>query len=126
MDKDKNHVSNAIADVLGRLALAGRTRRDNLLSDLAQDYPELRKFLVGTGDNGDAVPAGTLTIEAGDGACSMSLRWFAFSLEANYAGDSWHGMLELIETDLQEKTTPWKRDWRKRKAAAEALRKAID
>jgi len=126
MTESNGKSDSVLSDLVLRIHQDEEKRRERCLSDLLQDAPNLRNFLIGRDQDGKTVPAGVLTIEAGDGVCQMSLKWYAFSLEATYTGASWYGLLETIEIDMQEGTTNWRSDYRKKRARQEAIRKAVE
>lgn len=111
---DENGKAKLADSFREHMANQWRTVTEGLLLDLQADFPALRSVLVGNALARPLILPSTLVVERRPLEIVVSIRRSQFGAIARWPGKDLRGILEVIETDLQNDCGPWELDWRQR------------
>ena len=95
-----------------------------ILTDLSEDSPDLRTFLLGNSDTDNFRFAGRISVSRGPRSIRVRLSVPQLGLEAHYEFLSWCEIWETIDNDLSCNSVPWQDDYRTRTKAERDLLKS--
>lgn len=83
-----------------------------LLRDLGNDYPALRLHLLGHSSEDAIVHCGSMFLARTERSLRIRLHKPALQYQATVEGDSFFGLLEVLENDLRSGSLDWQPDYR--------------
>lgn len=116
------HIETVLEELRAQMAL----RSDHLLLDWKQEWPTLRKLMLGTWNDNPAWSPARLTVQCDGGVLRISFHVRGLHIECEYFGHKLSDLLDAAEGDLVTSQTPWREDWKVRQARDRKLERAVD
>ncbi len=114
-----------ISDTLQAVRRCVDAAEVNALADMKGNLDYVRRFLLGGVREDGTWPAGDMWFSFDGHELEIRISIRSLEVECRYSSDSWHGLLERVDNDLEHNTVPWKLDYTGRKRVENKLKSGL-